>query len=208
MYQNSVKQVGAKSSTRITSVDGIRAVAILLVLLAHTARTVSVPSGLQWLIPYVANGKLGVMLFFVLSGYLITYILRKESEKVGYIDLRAFYIRRAVRILPAFYVYMAVVVVLRTMDVIHTSPADVVTAGSFLLNYRHCLSFRLMTMFGSLVTSGRSVLSNNSTCPGQLFSFFSAANGRPYSLPSSSSRHRHYVCLLTLCGQRHVDNSE
>ena len=53
-------------------------------------------------------GGTGVLLFFVLSGFLITWLLLEEASKTGSVSLRNFYARRALRILPAFYVYAAV----------------------------------------------------------------------------------------------------
>jgi peptidoglycan/LPS O-acetylase OafA/YrhL len=69
--------------------DGIRAVAIVAVLLSH--------AGISWL----SGGFLGVDVFFVLSGYLITGLLTREYLLVGRIDLPAFYARRTRRLLPA-----------------------------------------------------------------------------------------------------------
>lgn len=71
------------------SLDGLRAVAILLVLMCHTARFV------------LPGGWVGVDVFFVLSGYLITSILLRELRETGRVDLGAFYVRRACRLLPA-----------------------------------------------------------------------------------------------------------
>lgn len=53
-------------------------------------------------------GGLGVLIFFVLSGFLITWLLLKEAARNGTISLQNFYIRRCLRIFPAFYVYSAV----------------------------------------------------------------------------------------------------
>jgi peptidoglycan/LPS O-acetylase OafA/YrhL len=55
--------------------------------------------GLEW-----ANGAIGVTIFFVLSGFLITWLLLKEQDGTHAINLRAFYCRRTFRIVPAFYV--------------------------------------------------------------------------------------------------------
>ncbi|WP_051362128.1 acyltransferase family protein [Solimonas soli] len=79
----------------IPSLDGIRAVAILLVVAAH--------AGLERQVP----GGLGVTVFFVLSGYLITTLLRIEQARSGSIDLRAFYLRRVLRLGPPLLVVVA-----------------------------------------------------------------------------------------------------
>jgi peptidoglycan/LPS O-acetylase OafA/YrhL len=75
----------------IPALDGFRALAIIFVMLSHV--------GLERLFP----GQFGVTLFFFLSGYLITTLLRRELERSGRIDFGGFYLRRAVRILPPLY---------------------------------------------------------------------------------------------------------
>ncbi len=84
----------------IDSLDGLRAVSIAIVFLAHT--------GLHKIVP----GFFGVTVFFFLSGYLITTLLRVEFERTGDIGLRAFYIRRAFRIWPLFYLVLIVATLL------------------------------------------------------------------------------------------------
>jgi peptidoglycan/LPS O-acetylase OafA/YrhL len=81
------------------ALDGLRAVAITAVVLHHALR---VPS----------NGRLGVDLFFVLSGFLITTLLLEERAQTGTVSLLAFYRRRALRLLPALFVFLAVYLVL------------------------------------------------------------------------------------------------
>jgi peptidoglycan/LPS O-acetylase OafA/YrhL len=90
-------------SFNIASLDGIRGVAFLLVFFSH--------AGLRNIVP----GGFGVTVFFVLSGYLITTLLRLEYEESGTIDLKAFYLRRAFRILPLFYVVLLAAILLRCM---------------------------------------------------------------------------------------------
>src|SRR5277367_1367766 len=75
--------------------DGIRAVAFGLVFVAHV--------GFDRIVP----GGFGVTVFFFLSGYLITTLLRLEAERTGTVSLRGFYIRRAFRILPPLYITIA-----------------------------------------------------------------------------------------------------
>lgn len=83
--------------SRNKGLDGLRGIAILLVVASHVS-TGRVPLG----------GAVGVTLFFVLSGYLITTVLLREYDKTGRVDLPTFYLKRALRLLPA----LAVVLVL------------------------------------------------------------------------------------------------
>ena len=85
----------------IPSLDGVRALAFLMVFVSH--------AGLRNLVP----GGFGVTIFFVLSGYLITTLLRLEVAKDGSIALGAFYIRRSLRILPLLYLTLGVALLLK-----------------------------------------------------------------------------------------------
>jgi peptidoglycan/LPS O-acetylase OafA/YrhL len=77
----------------IPSLDGLRAISFLIVFGAH--------SGLRFM-----PGGFGVVVFFFLSGYLITTLLRLEYAASGAVSLRDFYLRRALRILPPFYLVL------------------------------------------------------------------------------------------------------
>ncbi len=94
------KEKTDKTPFHIPSLDGIRAFAFLIVFTAH--------AGLGDYIP----GHLGLSLFFFLSGYLITTLLRIEFERTGSVSLRQFYLRRSLRILPPFYLVLFVVMLL------------------------------------------------------------------------------------------------
>ncbi len=91
---------------RVRHLDGLRGVAILMVFAAHVWNGID-PHG-DRLISATHNksggGYLGVQLFFVLSGFLITSLLLRERERTGRISLRAFWARRARRLLPALFV--------------------------------------------------------------------------------------------------------
>ena len=76
---------------RMPGLDGLRALAVVAVLLYH--------AGMGWM----PGGFLGVEVFFVISGYLITALLVTEWRQRGRIDLAAFWMRRARRLLPALY---------------------------------------------------------------------------------------------------------
>jgi peptidoglycan/LPS O-acetylase OafA/YrhL len=82
--------------------DGVRAYCILLVMFDHLK---SGGHGVRWV-----NGHLGVDLFFILSGFLITTLLRREQYFTGHIDLGAFYWRRLFRIIPVYLVVLALYV--------------------------------------------------------------------------------------------------
>jgi peptidoglycan/LPS O-acetylase OafA/YrhL len=98
---------------RIVALDGLRAVALVLVMVYHVNRLFPAPPpGAPWLDRLVAGaaqvGWCGVDLFFVLSGFLITQLLRSSRGSRGYFS--AFYGRRALRILPAYYGFLVVLV--------------------------------------------------------------------------------------------------
>jgi peptidoglycan/LPS O-acetylase OafA/YrhL len=95
-----------KSEARIPELDGIRGVAILLVLTRHFG--ILVPDGgLSRFVPsLVGLGATGVDLFFVLSGFLITGILIRTKESTHY--FRNFYLRRILRIFPLYFAFLAV----------------------------------------------------------------------------------------------------
>jgi peptidoglycan/LPS O-acetylase OafA/YrhL len=98
-----------KNSKKLPSLDGWRAVSIALVLLAHSTFTAGFPTALNPLIlKYFAAGTLGVHFFFVISGFLITWLLIQEQAKHGVISLKHFYVRRALRILPVYFFYLLV----------------------------------------------------------------------------------------------------
>jgi peptidoglycan/LPS O-acetylase OafA/YrhL len=90
------KGAGGDGAFHIPSLDGIRAVSFFIVFLGH--------AGLGEFVP----GYFGLSLFFFLSGYLITTLLRIEHEGTGSISLGQFYLRRVLRIFPPFYLVLAI----------------------------------------------------------------------------------------------------
>lgn len=87
---------------RINGLDGLRGLAVIFVIISHTV---------LW--PYMGiestkiqslmNGHIGVSIFFVLSGFLITLLLMREQDATGKIDIVAFIKRRSLRIFPVYY---------------------------------------------------------------------------------------------------------
>jgi len=90
----------------IHSLDGLRAVAIMIVFLSH--------AGLSHIVP----GLFGVTVFFFLSGYLITTLLRMECERHGRANLRQFFLRRSLRILPPFYLILGLIAAFTAYNVL------------------------------------------------------------------------------------------
>lgn len=90
----------------IPSLDGIRALAVALVFFAH--------GGFEKVVP----GGLGVTAFFVLSGYLITTLMRIEFARRGRVDYRNFYLRRLLRLMPPLLLVVAAAALLSSLAVI------------------------------------------------------------------------------------------
>ena len=90
-------------SKYLPSIDSLRALAVLAVIIYHVD------------VNYLPGGFLGVDLFFVLSGYLISSLIIKEYRKTGSINLYNFYLRRARRLLPAVYFMITVGIILMVM---------------------------------------------------------------------------------------------
>jgi peptidoglycan/LPS O-acetylase OafA/YrhL len=129
-----VVPLGSKGS-RIPYLDGLRAYSILLVLFGHTAESNSWLSSRWYLKIFLANSHLGVRVFFVLSGFLITTLLLKEQDATGRISIRGFYERRIARIFPAFYLYIAVIGVLTAFHVMQVPAASFIAAGTYTWNF-------------------------------------------------------------------------
>jgi peptidoglycan/LPS O-acetylase OafA/YrhL len=91
-----MSDVLSRHAQTIPSLDGIRAVSVLIVVLAH--------SGLEDLVP----GGLGVTIFFFLSGYLITTLILTENERTEKINIPQFYARRMFRLMPPLFVSLAI----------------------------------------------------------------------------------------------------
>ena len=124
------------SKPRIPSLDGLRAISIFLVVIGHAS--LSFPHSGKWVnffLQIFGNSDAGVLIFFVISGFLITTLLLQEFEKTGSIRLSNFYLRRSFRIFPAFYCYMGVVFFLWMAGNIHLTWPIFGTAAMFLRNY-------------------------------------------------------------------------
>lgn len=121
-------QIGGKSiskPTRIPSLDGLRAVAILIVFIGHAG------------LPQLLRDMTGVTIFFFLSGYLITTRLARERNSKGSVNLLTFYKRRAFRILPAMYVVLALAIAISALGILPSTmtPLGAVISSLQFTNY-------------------------------------------------------------------------
>lgn len=104
----------------LKNLDPLRAIAAISVIIGHIEQIKSNENITSFSnIPFFTetSGRLGVILFFVLSGFLITILLLKEKEKYSIINIKNFYIRRFFRILPLYYLILLI--------------------GIFILNYNY-----------------------------------------------------------------------
>jgi peptidoglycan/LPS O-acetylase OafA/YrhL len=110
----------------VGSLDGFRAVAVAMVMGWHSMGPVS------GAVAHTFEGWLGVSAFFVLSGFLITSLLLQERADQGGFDLKKFYVRRCLRIWPAYYTLILAVVLLRPAE---NPPSAARFPLVFLTNY-------------------------------------------------------------------------
>lgn len=120
------------------ALDGVRAVAVALVVAYHLA-----PAAVQ------RGGTIGVTMFFTLSGFLITSLLLAEADHTGRVSLARFYARRALRLLPALFVLVPVVVSYaaishRQDDTISAAPAVLLYVGNWVRAFQ---GFNTLGMF-------------------------------------------------------------
>jgi peptidoglycan/LPS O-acetylase OafA/YrhL len=115
----------------IPSLDGLRAFALPLVLIAHLSGT---RGFVNWP-PLYRLGTFGLRIFFVLSGYLITTILLKELRRTNRISLWRFYFRRSMRVFPAAYLLIAVTSLLVMNGIVHVKDHELLYASTYTMNF-------------------------------------------------------------------------
>lgn len=130
--ENGLKALGS----RIPSLDGWRAVSIILVLGGHCKFAAGFPAHLKHGFLWPFAGDLGVRFFFTISGLLITWLLLQEEQKNGRISLKNFYIRRAIRILPVYFAFLGVLFLLQLFTPFHQS--NVIWASDLTFTANFC----------------------------------------------------------------------
>lgn len=126
-----------KSGFYIPALDGLRLVAFLMVWWAHALPgpdAANLPP-----IPlyggFLLSGTYGVSVFFVLSAYLITRLLLTEREKNGRIDIRAFYVRRTLRIWPLYFLVVGITTAESIFHVHQVYPGELLALCTFTANW-------------------------------------------------------------------------
>jgi peptidoglycan/LPS O-acetylase OafA/YrhL len=115
-------QPADQSTGRILALDGWRGISAVMVVVGHLVRT-------RYSDTISATG---VLIFFAISGFIITKLAIGERAKSGHFSLGRFYVRRGLRILPPFFAYLAFVFAVSKAGLIEQTPAEVYKAGGFL----------------------------------------------------------------------------
>jgi len=127
-------------ANRIPSLDGLRAISIVAVLLGHLSGSV----GFFTLDLPLDYSNLGVRIFFVISGFLITGLLMREMLETGRVSLKEFYFRRTIRIFPAYYAFILLVWFFSTVDSrLVLSRLDLIHAATYTTNYHSIRGWNL-----------------------------------------------------------------
>lgn len=119
------------SQPYFSSLDGFRAISIIMVVAFHLNLSSN------HFINLLCNGGLGVNIFFIISGFLITTLLIKEKIRTKNISLKRFYIRRFLRIFPVAYLYLLVVILLNYIFKLDISPIILVASALYIINFSY-----------------------------------------------------------------------
>lgn len=120
----------------IPGLNGLRAISIIFVLLAHWTNTGNMPEQLKTVLRLLIDGSVGVRMFFEISGFLISYLLLKEYHQYGRINFGQFYLRRFLRLFPVFYSYLLVILLLKLSGVITIDAWNIVCALLYVENFK------------------------------------------------------------------------
>jgi peptidoglycan/LPS O-acetylase OafA/YrhL len=145
---------------KLPSINGLRALSVAMVIIGHLGYT-GLYSGIYNYryvragMDFVRDGGLGVSMFFILSGFLITRLLLNEEQTQSYINLRNFYMRRLLRIVPAYYFLLFVYYIAQRLGYLELGAQSWLTALTFTkyLNWHedwftaHCWSLSIEEQF-------------------------------------------------------------
>lgn len=137
-----IKDVEQNKISYFNNLDGLRAIAAFCVISAHHSYWFEYPTTyfyniLKWLMSFGGNlGRTGVICFFVLSGFLITYLMFIELAKHGKVNVYYFYLRRVLRIWPLYFLTLFVgFVIYPLLSKTHTENASWLWYSLFIANF-------------------------------------------------------------------------
>ncbi len=121
----------------IKGFDGLRAVSILFVILSHLGIYHFLPDNdfIRTRVWLLFNGETGVLIFFNLSGFLITLILLKEKVTKGKINFKRFFIKRFLRLLPPFALFSITLLLLKLIGLLNF------TFEGFIMSFLYCYNY-------------------------------------------------------------------
>lgn len=135
---------------KIKGLDGLRAISVLFVIMSHAEawQALGITSGA---VRSALSAQTGVNIFFVLSGFLITYLLIKEKEATGKIDIISFIKRRALRIFPLYYLAIFFLMYMNYTGRANIPNCSFVYALTYTINFypKEC-AYSAMSHFWSL----------------------------------------------------------
>ncbi len=121
----------------IKGFDGLRALSIIMVLITHLGVISLFPKTDFFTIRIASliSGSTGVNVFFTLSGFLITYILIVEQTKNGKINIKNFFIKRFLRLLPPFFILLSIVFLLMQFNFVEKNYGSLLLSFFYLSNF-------------------------------------------------------------------------
>ncbi|WP_432797887.1 acyltransferase family protein [Poriferisphaera sp. WC338] len=126
-----------QNTRHFASLDGLRCFCILAVLWHHSIRPENLP------LQSLTRGFLGVDMFFVLSGFLITALLIRERTTHGNISLRAFWARRSLRIFPIYYLMLFVLAIMYLVTAAPDDPNRIFFFDNLIYNLTYTSNWNL-----------------------------------------------------------------
>src|ERR1700722_15197921 len=97
-----------KKGTYFTGLNPLRFISAFAIIIAHVTLGLQNTMQQSALRQFLHNLNIGVDMFFLVSGFLITFMLIEEKSETGSLSIRGFYMRRVLRILPLYYLIIAI----------------------------------------------------------------------------------------------------
>lgn len=119
----------------IKGLNALRALSVALVIMSHVGILATVSSPLLKSFFTVFNALTGITFFFVISGFLITSLLIAEHEKTGHVDIKHFFIRRALRILPLYYLALLIAAMFGIFGIQKIPPTALLHGVTYTYNF-------------------------------------------------------------------------